>query len=440
MFRLKLHEYGELTGNKELDDPEFEHLPNEEAQSDAQALGAATEEQAAPLDESMAVDSGEKKPMEAMEDNEEQPEDAQAAEAIEHEKKDQENPDDEETDSRGAGAIIGETKQLPTGEKDSLNDEDLMDLDLDLDSDVDTSMIRVDPSNPSTALSLRTRDEARTLWQHHESNTRTLSASLCEHLRLILAPTQATKMRGDFRTGKRLNMRRILPYIASDYKKDKIWLRRAKPSKRQYHVILAVDDSKSMAEGNSSELALETVALVSKALSSLEVGSIGIVRFGEQVDVVHPFENPFTSDSGVEAFRRFSFAQTKTDVRRMVETSLGLFEKARNAAIGSQAELWQLEIVISDGVCEDHDMLRRLVRKAHEQRVMMVFVIVDSVRENSILELNKVKFEGGEIVTERYLDTFPFGYYLVVKDVRELPSVLAGALRQWFAESVEVGM
>ena len=39
----------------------------------------------------------------------------------------------------------------------------------------------------------------------------------------------------------------------------------------------------------------------------------------------------------------------------------------------------------------------------------------------------------------RYLDSFPFTYYLVVSDVRELPSVLAAALRQWFTEVVESG-
>ena len=31
---------------------------------------------------------------------------------------------------------------------------------------------------------------------------------------------------------------------------------------------------------------------------------------------------------------------------------------------------------------------------------------------------------------ERYLDTFRFAYYLVVKNVRELPGVLAG--ETWF--------
>jgi midasin len=39
----------------------------------------------------------------------------------------------------------------------------------------------------------------------------------------------------------------------------------------------------------------------------------------------------------------------------------------------------------------------------------------------------------------KYLDTFPFRYYLIVRDVQELPGVLAGALRQWFAEVVESG-
>jgi midasin len=387
----------------------------------------------------MAIDSGVREHLDAFEDDEDQkPEDDKApAEPIEHAQDSAEDkPEGEEEPT--AGAIIGESKD-PSSERRNLplDLEDQMDLDDEDDAGQDLTR------DPSTTLSLpitRPHPEARALWQHYESSTKTLSAGLCEQLRLILEPTQATKMRGDYRTGKRLNMRRILPYIASEYKKDKIWMRRAKPSKRQYQVILAVDDSKSMAEGASSELALETVALVSRALSSLEVGQISVLSFGETTRVVHGFEAPFTSDSGVTIFENFTFTQQKTDVRALVETSLSLFTTARNQNSGT-AELWQLEIVISDGVCEDHDMLRRLVRKAHEQRVMIVFVVVDSVRENSILELNSVKFlESGEIKTERYLDSFPFGYYLVVRDVNELPGVLAGALRQWFAESVESGI
>ncbi len=79
-----------------------------------------------------------------------------------------------------------------------------------------------------------TSDTARSLWLSHEAATHSLSQQLTEHLRLILAPTLATKLRGDFRTGKRLNLKRIIPYIASGYKRDKIWLRRSQPSKRSY--------------------------------------------------------------------------------------------------------------------------------------------------------------------------------------------------------------
>lgn len=385
----------------------------------------------------MAIDSGDKEHLDAFEDDEDQkPEEDKTApaEPIEHPQdsaEDKPEGDEEAT----AGAMIGESKDSTNERKElPFETEDQMDMDLDDDSADHPSH---DPSTTITLPITRPHTEARDLWQHYESSTKTLSAGLCEQLRLILEPTQATKMRGDYRTGKRLNMRRILPYIASEYKKDKIWMRRAKPSKRQYQVILAVDDSKSMAEGASSELALETVALVSRALSSLEVGQISVLSFGETTRVVHSFDAPFTSDSGVTVFENFTFSQQKTDVRALIETSLSLFTTARNTNSGS-AELWQLEIVISDGVCEDHEMLRRLVRKAQEQRVMIVFVVVDSVRENSILELNSVKFlESGEIKTERYLDSFPFGYYLVVRDVRELPGVLSGALRQWFAESVE---
>jgi midasin len=42
-----------------------------------------------------------------------------------------------------------------------------------------------------------------------------------------------------------------------------------------------------------------------------------------------------------------------------------------------------------------------------------------------------------KLVRRKYLDTFPFRWWIVVRDVEELPGVLATALRQWFAEVVD---
>lgn len=136
------------------------------------------------------------------------------------------------------------------------------------------------------------------LWRKYESLTSDLSQELCEQLRLILAPTMASKLRGDFKTGKRLNMKKVIPYIASDFKKDKIWLRRTQPSKRQYQVMLAIDDSESMADNNAGQLACEALTMISKALSQLEVGELAILSFGEIVRLLHPFEQPFSDQIG----------------------------------------------------------------------------------------------------------------------------------------------
>lgn len=121
------------------------------------------------------------------------------------------------------------------------------------------------------------------LWTKADEATRDLTAGLSEQLRLILEPTLATKLKGDYKTGKRLNMKRIIPYIASQFRKDKIWMRRTKPSKRQYQIMIAVDDSKSMAESQAVDIAFQSISLVSKALTQLESGQLAVAKFGSIV-------------------------------------------------------------------------------------------------------------------------------------------------------------
>ena len=75
---------------------------------------------------------------------------------------------------------------------------------------------------------------------------------------------------------------------------------------------------------------------------------------------------------------------------------------------------------------------------------MIVFVIVNAIKGESIVDMTQATFEPDEsgdtkLKIKRYLDGFPFGYYLIVGDVKELPGVFATAIRQWFAEVVESG-
>ena len=103
---------------------------------------------------------------------------------------------------------------------------------------------------------------AEAVWQRFELLTHDTANELCEQLRLILEPTLATKLRGDYRTGKRVAMKKVIAYVASQFRKDKIWLRRTKPSARQYQVLLAIDDSASMTKNNAGPMALEVRCIV----------------------------------------------------------------------------------------------------------------------------------------------------------------------------------
>ena len=132
-----------------------------------------------------------------------------------------------------------------------------------------------------------------------------LSHQLSEQLRLILTPTKAANLQGDFRTGKRLNMRKIIPFIASDFKKDKIWLRRTKPNKREFQILVALDDSSSMSDNKSRQIALESLNTISSALALLEAGQIGVLRFGAAAEVIHPLNVQWSQAAGNKIQNQF---------------------------------------------------------------------------------------------------------------------------------------
>ena len=138
--------------------------------------------------------------------------------------------------------------------------------------------------------------------------------------------------------------------------------------------MIALDNSGSMADSGASGLALKTLTLVTRSLSMLEVGEVSVVGFGDEVNVAHDFDKPFTSEAGVRVFEQFGFDAKKTNVRGLVDKSLELFKDARQKGSSSAGEdLWQLMLIVSDGLCDDHAEIQRLVRKAQEERVMIVF-------------------------------------------------------------------
>ncbi|KAK1736592.1 midasin [Skeletonema marinoi] len=209
------------------------------------------------------------------------------------------------------------------------------------------------------------------------------------------------KLRGDYRTGKRVNMKRIIGYIASGYRKDKIWLRRTKPAKRDYRVLIAVDDSESMQNGKAGDMALRALATLANGMSQLEIGQLGVASFGEDMKLIHPFNLPFTSESGVNIASNFTFNAKRTRTALCIESSIAALDSAK-------------------------------------KNMLMVMIIVEgeaaeSKKKNeSILNMKEVSFVNGKPKIKHFIEDYPFPFYLVVEDLAALPEILGDALRQWF--------
>ncbi|CAI9114384.1 OLC1v1015101C1 [Oldenlandia corymbosa var. corymbosa] len=281
------------------------------------------------------------------------------------------------------------------------------------------------------------RDDATDRWRNTELRTTGLSQELAEQLRLVMEPTLASKLQGDYKTGKRINMKKVIPYIASHYRKDKIWLRRTRPNKRDYQVVIAVDDSRSMEESQCGNVAIDALVTVCRAMSQLEVGKLAVASFGKKgnIKLLHDFDQPFTGEAGIKMISSLTFKQENTVVDEPMVDLLKYLNDMLDAAVvnarlpSGHNPLQQLVLIIADGRFHEKETLKRYVRDTLGKKRMVAYLIVDSPNE-SIMDVEEATFQGGVVRMSKYLDSFPFPYYVVLKNIEALPRTLAELLRQ----------
>ena len=305
-------------------------------------------------------------------------------------------------------------------------------------------------------------EAALKLWGVMEQRTSAQARELCEQLRLVLEPTLASKLKGDFKSGKRINLKKIIPFIASQFKRDKIWMRRTAPVKRTYQVLIAVDNSQSMLA--AADYAREALAMIWKALAQLEVGDVGVIQFGDThgAKVVHSLDQPLSDDAGARVLSGFSFDESggkgvpKTAAagpfETMLKTSLDSLREAKGSrSWHANTETLQLLLIVSDGrILGGRQQVQRLVREAAEEGVLPVLVLLDCFASSgagpagpanansgvrareSILEEKSLRYVNGKPKLFPFLDDYPLPYYILLRDMHALPSYLGDALRQWF--------
>lgn len=402
-------------------DEEGERKQSEEPDSHVESKEQNPREVASSQKQRSSKPTGNPKPMsDPIEDNVDENDDScevqEQTEIEEGETVDEEiTPSGELDNTRNGNQVVSDMSQL------RVRDDD---------ENVDCAPTSISTENAMTTVSQEEALAARQMWLRIQGETHSHARRLCEKLRLVMEPLVATKLRGDYRTGKRINMKRVIGYIASGYRKDKIWLRRTKPAKRNYRVLLAVDNSESMLKSGAGNMALQAMATLALGMSQLEIGELGVASFGQDMRLLHPFHTPFTSESGSNMVQNFRFDEPRTRTALCVESALQALEAQGGI------ESMQLIFIISDGRIERDSRanLRRLMREMVEKNILLVMIIVEpgSNKNDSIVKMKEVKFEKGKPIVKQFMDDYPFPYYLVLEDMHQLPEVLGDALRQWF--------
>ena len=267
-------------------------------------------------------------------------------------------------------------------------------------------------------------------WLDLEKQTQKTSSELCEQLRIILEPTKAKSLKGDYRTGKRINMKKVISYIASSFRKDKIWLRRTRQTAREYQILIAIDDSYSMNQHGLGNIAKKGLAAIAQALNKLEVGELAVAAIRQGLTLLHDFSSVFTAEHGAYILNELQFmygrnAGNDQSYPNFVKQCYEFLSKRGNQDL-------QLVIILSDGRM-NKGKVRPCLRKS--EGIFYLFIIVDN-KNSSILDMKSTVIDkiNGKSVAKvyNYLEDFPFEYYVVVQSSEILVDVLADILKQWF--------
>ncbi|KAI2503973.1 AAA-family ATPase [Fragilaria crotonensis] len=435
-------------------DGEFEYADENEANA-GQVLGEAIEESTTAFEDQRPVDEGDQgeEPVDKVNPGSEQ-EDPQSEQTSSRKASKptalsnamEGDPEDEDDEVLGDETEEQDEPRKDTTECDSMDVDgdqseersnqvvsDLTQLHIDDDANL-LDQAKIIEEDGITRISYEEAAASRVRWNAVAGETHNLARRLCEKLRLVMEPLLATKLKGDYRTGKRINMKKVIGYVASGYRKDKIWLRRTKPAKRNYRVLLAVDNSESMHRSGAGDMALAAMATLAVGMSQLEIGELGIASFGDEMRLLHPFHLPFTSEAGPGIIHSFPFDEKRTRTALCVASALTAMDLH-----GDHAAM-QLMFMISDGRIErdSRSSLRRLMREMVERNILLVMIVVEGDknekerRRDSIVHMKEVTFENGKPKVKQFMEDYPFPYYIILEDMQSLPEVLGDALRQWF--------
>lgn len=210
--------------------------------------------------------------------------------------------------------------------------------------------------------------------------------SLINCIKSVIETNKNSKYKGCYKSGKKLSIKALVKYIASNYTKDRIWMRRSK-NKYNYKFNLYVDNSKSMLDYDLVDMLSSVINILKVLFNHLGI-EFKIFKFGSKTEEVDPseIENVFTFD---ENSTNMDFISAENNCYNLILTD-GIF---------------------NSGMMENY-----------------IALIID---RKGIKNMKKISMVGNELVSERYLSAFGLRYRIVEK-VEDIENEIVEVIKMFF--------
>lgn len=211
------------------------------------------------------------------------------------------------------------------------------------------------------------------------------SASDCTKLinllQIVFESNKQNKYKGEYKSGKKLNLKKIVPYIASNYQKDKIWMKRQRNDKKNYNLRIFIDNSKSMFDQTLVNVLSSIYYKINYAFSYLNI-PVELYKFGSELKRCEINDLSFDED------------HTYTDW--IYDFNDGI------------------NIVLTDGIFNKPGYIKN----------NFLTVMID---KGNVKKMSKVSVVDSKVFIEKYLDTFALKY-CIIENIEDLENVFIEAL------------
>ncbi|MEN2500289.1 MAG: AAA ATPase midasin [Marteilia pararefringens] len=277
-------------------------------------------------------------------------------------------------------------------------------------------------------------ENAKSLWIELSNEVINDSYLLGEKIKAYLQPNSMKRYKKGFKSGKKLNIQKLIQYVASNYQKDRIWMKRVRPTKLTYRTLLLMDDSLSMHHTQIKRDLLKSLCMISTAVTASSLGDLSICKFGNKFEIIVPFTQQLSEGDNIEIIRSLNFSQQSSELSSALRQLSDYILEGRNQSFDNlnNCDVNEIVFILTDGRNLGNSEFSSQIGNLINNHIAPLLIFLDLNQKESLENIQVPRFiNGNQIIFDNYLSILPVPFYLLIKDIGQLSSAISECLTEW---------